>query len=359
MDATPTSYRAIEQTFIFTALILTTCFACKRSPNGFASHRWINRTLSSSLTTLVLIDSALFLYATGVVQAINAQTEAACSIGIIFCFVFYAITKVLLFWFYTERIFLVYSHPVTGSTDHSPSRVRSVWYVGSTLLMATWSCAGMTMLLGRISYRDIGGTCFIGLKFYAGVTVVILQATCNTYCLIAFLIALSCSWLQGEARKMARNSAIAVSVALVTTGLNIGGLVIEHKGLASWICVVCCGSDVVINALVLFLITPPTSQERTSSSKLVVDLQNMTKIVPRSTKRQGRATCFVSRFGTSSPDPPVVVPGVGFVAPLTPIEMRRDSVESELTPAGVNGSFKWDSADPEKGGQSPYGAPWR
>ncbi|KAM0791137.1 hypothetical protein ACM66B_005623 [Microbotryomycetes sp. NB124-2] len=371
MAPVPIGWRTLEQLFTYTALVLLTSLATKRVPNSWSWRRWTQgRSLSNWLTTLIMLDSVVFMYATGVLRAINARGPGSCSIGIIFCFIFYAITKVLFFWYFTEQsertahntllnveltlarrgspVFIVYAHPVTGSLAQAPSRIKSRWYILSTLMMCIWFSAGMTMLMGRISYQDMQGTCYIGLRLYAGATVVVLQATCNMYLLLSFLLALKSSWLQGEGRQVARKCSIAIVIALVTTALNIGGLVAEHQGMAAWICVVCCGSDVVINAITLFIITAPETSPTAQST--IYGAQDMTRTVSRPTRRKS----FVSQFGTSLPPQPVV-PGIGFEEPRTQ-ELQRVSTDLGRQ---EDGDFKWDSADPESGGGSPYGLNWR
>ncbi|KAK4048293.1 hypothetical protein OIV83_004814 [Microbotryomycetes sp. JL201] len=335
-------WRALEQAFTYTCLVVLTCLAIKRTPSSWSWQRWASRPLSSWLSTLILIDSAVFMYATGMLRAIKAPEN--CDIGIIFCFVFYAITKVLFFWYFTEQIFLVFAHPVTGSLAHAPSRIKSIWYIMSTGMMFVWFVAGMTMLMGRISYRNMQGTCYIGLRLYAGATVVALQATCNAYLLVSFLVALRSSWLQGEARKLARKAAVAVAIALVTTALNIGGLVAEHQGMNAWLCIICCGSDVLINAIALFVITSPNKTQL--APPIVAGGQDMTRVASRTVRRK---LSFVSQFGTSLPSQPVV-PGIGFEAPLSALT----HVSTDLDDGSKSGDFRWDSADPAGGG-SPYG----
>ncbi|KAG8726636.1 hypothetical protein FRC11_014766 [Ceratobasidium sp. 423] len=61
-------------------------------------------------------------------------------------------------------------------------------------------------------------------------------------------------------RKMAMRTLVAAFAALTTSTINIAVLTIMHGQQLGWVCLGSCGTDVTVNALVLFWVTDSVSQ---------------------------------------------------------------------------------------------------
>ncbi|ORY81844.1 hypothetical protein BCR35DRAFT_352340 [Leucosporidium creatinivorum] len=206
-------------------------------------------------------------------------------------FLAYGAFKILQLFFFTERIYLVYTSEPGVS---APRRCQSKWYRASAVLMTLWWAGGMSTLVSRFAYRSTSdSTCIIGARQYGAIIIIILQGIVNLYFTGAFLLALRGAWLKNRVgRRLAISSALAEMVGLVVSAANILGIALSEKGQESWICLLSCGLDLFINACVAFFITspPPFSPPPSPSG-------------------------FISNFGSSHPVPPVVpLVGVGFAS---------------------------------------------
>lgn len=88
---------------------------------------------------------------------------------------------------------------------------------------------GLVLLLGnRVLTRPLSSSaCIIGLKIYATVPMLVVDACVNVFLTAAFIVPIARSRFP-KARRLARNSCIAAVAALVTSFANFIVLSVQH-----------------------------------------------------------------------------------------------------------------------------------
>ncbi|KAK4703515.1 hypothetical protein P7C70_g2699, partial [Phenoliferia sp. Uapishka_3] len=163
----------------------------------------------------------------------------------------YATSKVFIYLFLMERVHLVNCHTAGGRMP----RFKSNWYRACIVFFAAWIIVAITMIVGRIAFiRENDGACVIGLKLFATVPMLTVDAAVNLFLTSAFVIPIYRSRF-GKAQILARNSVVAAMMALITSFANIVVLAIQDGKQLSWVCLGSCGLDVFLNACIIFYIT--------------------------------------------------------------------------------------------------------
>ncbi len=197
--------------------------------------------------------SFLFLFASAilVLGVGTSVSQIACEVGIWWCILLYAASKVLIYGFLMERVYLVNAQTPRGRV----SRVQSKWYRASSVFFGLWLGVAVTLIVGRIAkIRENDEACIIGLKLFATIPMLVVDLAVNVFLTSAFIIPLRKSSFQ-KARRLARNSVVAAIAALVTSAANFIILSVQRGEQLSWVCLGSCGLDVFANASIIFFIT--------------------------------------------------------------------------------------------------------
>ncbi|KAF9792594.1 hypothetical protein BJ322DRAFT_59391 [Thelephora terrestris] len=205
---------------------------------------------------IVFLDSYLFLFTTGIlILGIGmATSNAACSLGIYLCIVFYGTSKLFIYLFLIERVYVVWRP--TPTTPRSRSRV----YVVCMALLTLYLGVAGVMFYGNISaIRE--GICYIGLKFVASAPLLAYDLFITLLLTTLFLWPL----LRGRFRnntikRLAVRTLISSFIALATSCVNVLVLIMMHGRQLGWVCLGSCSADVVVNALALFWVTDSISE---------------------------------------------------------------------------------------------------
>ncbi|KAI5480989.1 hypothetical protein MNV49_006175 [Pseudohyphozyma bogoriensis] len=243
--------RPIVLTLYLSACCLMTYFVTNRA-GGDVSLKSLS--LAKLLVIALLVDSFLFVFTSAIIifGVGTSYTDISCQVGIWWCIMLYATSKVFIYLFLMERVHLVFCHTASGKVP----RWKSPYYRISCGFFAMWVAVGVVMAVGRISFRrtDTDGACVIGLKLYATVPMLTVDALVNLFLTGAFVVPIYRSQFT-KARSLARNSSIAAIAALVTSFANIGLLTAEHGKQLSWVCLGSCGLDVTFNASIIYFVT--------------------------------------------------------------------------------------------------------
>ncbi|GAA6039614.1 hypothetical protein JCM8097_002214 [Rhodosporidiobolus ruineniae] len=162
-----------------------------------------------------------------------------------------AVTKAVLYVLLLEKLHVVQCHSAQGRIP----RYKSWWYRGGCVLFVAWLAVAITMIVGRIGLiRQHDGACVIGLRLYATVPMLTVDAITNIYLTSAFIMPI---WNSNfpKAQRLARVSAIAAVAALITSFANILVLTLEHGHQLSWVCLGSCGLDVAFNSTAVFFVS--------------------------------------------------------------------------------------------------------
>ncbi|KAK7463462.1 hypothetical protein VKT23_006812 [Stygiomarasmius scandens] len=147
-------------------------------------------------------------------------------------------------------------HVVWSSTPNTPRLKSPVYLVGMGTIVL-YTIVGIVMVIGRVSYlRQEDGYCFIGLKFYSSVALLSYDLYITLLLTGLFLWPLlRSSFTNSRLRSVALRTMISSSVALVMSTVNIAVLAAYHGNERGWMCLGCCTTDIIFNALALFWVT--------------------------------------------------------------------------------------------------------
>ncbi|KAL0059011.1 hypothetical protein AAF712_014280 [Marasmius tenuissimus] len=244
----------------------------------------LSRRIQTSWTThwprlivlLIFADSWLFLFSSGVVIfGIGLETTTrACTGAIAVCIIFYASSKVLIYLFLSEKVFVIWSMSSTGGRFRSPVYLvclgTMVGYVVVLILMVLGEYIPTNEILtpsetpvlptGAIHFWREDGACVIGLKAFSSIPLLVYDFYLTVF-LNGLFIWPICRSGNPMIRRVAIRTLAASLAALLTSAVNIGVLTAQHGHQLGWVCLGSCGTDVIINAIAIFWVTSPTRSE--------------------------------------------------------------------------------------------------
>lgn len=200
----------------------------------------------------VFLDSWLFLFSSGIlIFGIGLETNVrVCSSGIFLCIAFYTTSKVLIYFFLTEKIYIVWQPP-SGS-----KRLELPVYVICLITVIPYAAIVVLMIVGRIHQFREDGICEIGLKAWASIPLLSYDLYINVFLTALFLWPIFRSnFANPRVRRVAVRTVIAAGIALTTSTINIAVLTVLHGKELGWVCLGSCGADVIANALAIFWVT--------------------------------------------------------------------------------------------------------
>ncbi|KAF7321238.1 hypothetical protein HMN09_00212900 [Mycena chlorophos] len=246
---------ALWQAFISAGYLLgvttLTFFASQRlfSENGTISRM----TWPRLCTLLIFLDSYLFLFSTAVlVFGVGLQMNpTACAAGIYLCVLFYTTSKILIYAFLTEKVYIVWD------TNRNRPRLRSPVFLVCSITVGFYLAVIVILVIGRIeTFRPGDGACVLGLKPTASIPLLTYDLYINVLLTTLFLYPLFRSKLSSaRLRRVAVRTLFASAIALTTSTVNIAVLTLMHGRQLGWVCLASCGTDVVLNAAALFWVT--------------------------------------------------------------------------------------------------------
>lgn len=245
----------VTAAYLFATCVLSV-FVAKRITT-FAALRTLS--LARALVVLVLVESLLFILVSSflVLGVGTSESLLACQLGILWCIIFYASSKVAIYAFLMERVHLVHGNTSRGRV----TRMRSRWYQVGFVFFVLWVTVTVTLAVGRISLiRAQDGACVIGLHPWASIPLLAMDLLVNVFLTSAFVVPIwgrlkLSSAPVGKAQRLARNSVLAAICALITSFANMLTLTLRHGHELSWVCLGTCGIDVFLNACIIYIIT--------------------------------------------------------------------------------------------------------
>ncbi|KAJ7111791.1 hypothetical protein C8R44DRAFT_882844 [Mycena epipterygia] len=256
--------QAMSALLYFLGVTILTLFFSRRLLGEDLSSRqaWSRLTWPRICILLVFLDSYLFLFSTGfLIFGVGLQTNAtACAAGILLCVCFYTSSKILIYAFLTEKVYIVW--------DTGRSRLRSPVYLICMVTVCLYSAVILLVFIGRINeFRAGDGACVLGVRPTASLPLLSYDLYINVLLTALF------SWpllrskhSSARLRRVATRTLFASAVALSTSTVNITVLTIMKGHELGWVCLTSCGTDVIFNAAALFWVTGGTSQASLSAS---------------------------------------------------------------------------------------------
>ncbi|EJD39939.1 hypothetical protein AURDEDRAFT_187166 [Auricularia subglabra TFB-10046 SS5] len=239
------------------------CLARRTASEDFGSVRGLqNISAAKWCVLLVFLDSWFFVALSGLlIDGVGLSVNhASCELGIVACIAFYAASKVLIYIFLIEKVYIVWNAGLTRPRTQCPI------YRLCVLLLAAYAAIIVLMVLFRFAHLK-GSTCVIGLRPAASIALLTYDLFVNVWLTGLFLWPLARTTLiNPRLRRVAVRTLAAAAAALTTSTINIVVLAILHGKELGWICLGSCGADVTLNALVLYWVTAPAAQALEASA---------------------------------------------------------------------------------------------
>ncbi|KAJ7679374.1 hypothetical protein DFH06DRAFT_1166401 [Mycena polygramma] len=226
----------------FGVTILTYFLSLRLSAEKLNSREaWARISWARLCILLVFLDSYLFMLSAGLlIFGVGLSRDSmSCGAGILICVAFYATSKVLIYAFLSEKVYMVWENGLRR-------RFKSPVYLVCIGTVALYIGVVASMIYGRIAeIRSGDGACVIGLKPMASLPLLSYDLYINVLLTSLFLWPLMrAKFVNLRLRRVATRTLIASLAALTTSTVNIAVLTILHGRELGWLCLASCASDV-------------------------------------------------------------------------------------------------------------------
>ncbi|KAF9905372.1 hypothetical protein BX616_001032 [Lobosporangium transversale] len=220
------------------------------------------KTAGTKLSTInyargLVVALYLISWAFSVIAALLIQTNnynlLSCQLSILSCIALYALSKIVIYLFLMEKVYVVTAIGVTRS--------NFFLYKVNLVLMTPYVGVIFCMVWFRNATLEEGGRCYIGLRRAGALPLILYDIVMSTWLTYLFLRALmsSSSFLQGPSkgklRNVARRTLIGSLIALALSSANIFTLVYYDGRERGLICLASCTVDVTLNAITVHWMT--------------------------------------------------------------------------------------------------------
>ncbi|KAF5345422.1 hypothetical protein D9757_013478 [Collybiopsis confluens] len=238
---------------------------------------------------------------------------------------FYASSKIAVYSFLVERVYVVWSPRIGGR-----GRLKSPVYIFSLIVVSLYAVVVILMIIGRVHFlRQGDGTCFMGLKTFSSYAILGYDMSISVIFTLMFLWPLLRAKLHSDRLKsVAVRTLIASAVALSSSSANTLGLAILKGREEGWLCLGSCSLDIICNASAVFWITRGSSQNDESTNRLTQ--------APESRLESGRITSHRNPLAGRST--------------IESIEMQRNHHARPTADISVNDLFRTDAPEDAKSG---------
>ncbi|KAG0196416.1 hypothetical protein BGX28_010179 [Mortierella sp. GBA30] len=220
-----------------------------------------NINYARGLVISLYVVSWAFTAIAAILTSTNTGNIVSCTISIFVCLSLYAASKIIIYLFLIEKVYVV--------SSVSSTRKDTMLYRVNILLLTPYTIILCLMVLSRVAVIDEADECFIGLKPMASVTLIIYDIFISLWLTFLFIRPLmsTTSILQGPSkgklRQVARRTLIGSVIALILSSGNVFTLVYYVGYEDSVMCLLSCTLDVTLNACTIHWVT---SRGRTPQS---------------------------------------------------------------------------------------------
>ncbi|KAH7327186.1 hypothetical protein BKA65DRAFT_63729 [Rhexocercosporidium sp. MPI-PUGE-AT-0058] len=239
---------------MLTISVLAVCFTRRIQ----ATKNWAKIPLTRWLILAIYFDSIIFIFVTSILEhsfGLNLNMTI-CSSAILLCLICYMSTKILIYYFLVEKVYIIRSV--------SMPRLKSKLYLFNCfgMLLPYIVCVILNFVF-RTAYFTEDGTCIIGMEMKAMMPLIIFDAIVNLYLTLLFVLPLRSLYSyrntpQSILRTVAVRSFVGSIATLTSSVVNLTVLMVL-KGEAAWICLMCCNADILFSVLVLHWVTSKDS----------------------------------------------------------------------------------------------------
>ncbi|KAF9937480.1 hypothetical protein BGZ65_001455 [Modicella reniformis] len=201
---------------------------------------------------LYLVSWAFSIVATMLIQSNNFNL-LSCRLSIFSCISMYALSKIIIYLFLMEKVYVV--------SDVGVTRFHSFLYRVNVVLMTPYVGVVILMIVYKVANLEEDGKCYIGLLRPGALPLILYDIFMSIWLTFLFLRPLvsSTSLLQGPSkgklRDVARRTLIGSLVAMFLSSANIFTLVYFNGRERGLICMTSCIVDVTLNAITIHWVT--------------------------------------------------------------------------------------------------------
>ncbi|KAF9388967.1 hypothetical protein CPB97_000080 [Podila verticillata] len=214
-----------------------------------SATKWSNINYPRFLVILLYLVSWVFTFMAAELVQHHDFNLLACTLSIYTCVVLYASSKVIIYLFLMEKVYVV--------TCIGISRKASIIYRINIGLTTPFIVIVYLMATYEVAELDPQGTCFIGLQRASALPLIIYDIFLSSWLTFLFIRPLvsSNSLLQGPSRgnlrQVARRTLVGAIVATVLSSSNIFTLAYFEGHELGLVCLSCCTADVTLNAMTI------------------------------------------------------------------------------------------------------------
>ncbi|KAG0319724.1 hypothetical protein BG000_003801 [Podila horticola] len=216
------------------------------------------------VVALYLVSWMFSIIAAMLVQT-NNFNALSCELSILSCIALYAMSKVIIYLFLMEKVYVVTAVGVTRS--------NFFLYKLNFAFMTPYIAVVCLMVIFRNSDVKDDGECVIGLKRAGALPLILYDIVMSSWLTFLFIRPLmsSTSLLQGPSkgklRDVARRTLLGSLIALLTSSANIFTLVFFDGKERGLICLASCTVDVTLNAITIHWVTSRGSSRSNQSTQ--------------------------------------------------------------------------------------------
>ncbi|KAI7897833.1 uncharacterized protein BX663DRAFT_481151 [Cokeromyces recurvatus] len=219
-------------------------------------------TYSRWLVICLYLLSWSFTTASMLLVTTNNNNYASCFLSIMVCDIFYFSTKIVIYTWLIEKIYVVSSIRQT--------RWKSNTYRFHLCLLLPYIAIFVLMMIFHVAEIDESGICIIGLQSIASLPLLIYDFLINFYMALFFIRPLiklgkntkSTNWRTSRLNEVALRTLIASIVCLLASFANIFSLFMFQGRERGLICLTCCTVDVTINVITVHWVTSQAPGKR-------------------------------------------------------------------------------------------------
>ncbi|KAF9918319.1 hypothetical protein BX616_009425 [Lobosporangium transversale] len=218
-----------------------------------SSTSMANINYARGLVISLYIVSWGFTTIAAILTSTNRGNIISCTISIFVCLSLYAMSKIIIYLFLIEKVYVVSSVATT--------RRDTMLYRVNILLLTPYSIILALMILNRVAVLNEEEYCYIGLKPIASITLILYDIFISSWLTLLFVRPLisTTSVLQGPSkgklRQVARRTLLGSVIALVLSSANVFTLVYFQGYEDSVFCLLSCTLDVTLNACTIHWVT--------------------------------------------------------------------------------------------------------
>ncbi|KAG0203462.1 hypothetical protein BGX33_009115 [Mortierella sp. NVP41] len=245
---------------LFSISLMSVLFGRKTSGTSLA-----NINYARGLVISLYIVSWAFTTIAALLTSTNTGNILSCTLSIFVCLSLYAASKIIIYLFLIEKVYVVSSVTTT--------RMDTMLYRFNILLLTPYTVILVLMILNHVAVLDENDQCFIGLKPLASITLILYDIFISCWLTVLFIRPLmsTTSVLQGPSkgklRQVARRTLIGSVIALILSSGNVFTLVYYRGYEDSVLCLLSCTLDVTLNACTVHWVTSRGGRSSTTTDK--------------------------------------------------------------------------------------------